>query len=271
MGPAAPSVPTLLRVTEDARAWTGPAMGVRLARLLGVRSTTRVLGALGELKRGEGAGRQFGRQQFLRFGAGAVVAGGLILTGKAPAFGSQSRSELDTWLTANKNNLPTRYSEVVKYPMAYRRAIFVASSPETKRGLWADHLKSCRALHPALGAKQAEVVSLATALVGDRSLFAGTGEPAAAMDGRLEALKSAAAEAFGIDEARSLIATLGPAQVMGPKVRGTVYVPQTPTGAAILSVVRVGAAAIRSAAAGRFTGTTAMECAAINARLPGGR
>lgn len=74
------------------RTWTGAAMSIRLVRLLGARSTVRVLTALGQLSQRENErppsspGRDaMGRTEFLRFGAGAVVAVGFILAGRMPA------------------------------------------------------------------------------------------------------------------------------------------------------------------------------------------
>ena len=51
LGSRAPWVPTLIRVADEVRAWTGLAMGIVLVRHLGALSTMRVLEALGRQRR----------------------------------------------------------------------------------------------------------------------------------------------------------------------------------------------------------------------------
>jgi len=94
LGPTAPWAPTLMRIQDsDVRAWIGAAMSIRLLRLLGARSTVRVVTALGQLSHRGNERRPasspgqdaMGRAEFLRFGAGAVVAVGFIFAGRMPA------------------------------------------------------------------------------------------------------------------------------------------------------------------------------------------
>lgn len=223
LGPDAPWAPTLLRIGPcGARAWTGPAMGVHLVRRMGFRSTINVFRSLGELNlkdRGYAAKNNDGRAglprvQFLRLGVGAVVAGGLVLTGRAPAFGSQVGAEVESWLAANKHSLPVRYDDVVAYSMPYRRAIFGASPASVKSALWVEQLKRYRSSHPGLTEEQAEVVKQATALFAEPSTFAGEENPSAETHGRLEQLREVAINSFGRGEAYSLIATLGRSEVL---------------------------------------------------------
>jgi predicted DCC family thiol-disulfide oxidoreductase YuxK len=152
-------VPTLLRVNGDqVRAWTGAAMGITVVRHLGVRSAFRVLRALGELDRrsdhdssnDDKSRRAIGRAQALRLGLGAVIAGGLVVAGKVPAFASGSRSGVESWMSANKDRLPTTYDALVAHPVPVRQAIFNESSPSVKSGFWMEHIKAYRASHPKL-------------------------------------------------------------------------------------------------------------------------
>lgn len=221
LGADAPWAPTLLRLTGgQAHAWTGPRMTLPLLRRLGLRSAFRVVSALGELPdhraatdRHEDEGA-VSRKQFLRFGAGAGVAAGLLLTGKAPAFAAARRpgtwADPAAWARANKAKLPRTYDEVVSYPEMYRRAIHVESSPQVRSQLWAEQLSRYQAAHPALSVDQASVVDTASKLAADPATFADT--MTTQVRQRLSTLKDSAIKAFGNSDARQLVAMLGPAE-----------------------------------------------------------
>lgn len=209
--------PTLLRVTGtepdvQVRAWTGARMCVQLTRRLGPRSTLRVLQGLGELRRqssghpldraDEGA---IGRGRFLRIGAGALVAAGLVLTGKSPAFAERAGAAAAEWVEQNKDRLPTTYEDIIAYPLTYRRAIHARLSPTAQRQLWMEHLSRYRAAHPDLDPRQRAVLSKAIATASKPATF----ESALAPDEALDRLGTIAIEAFGKQQARGLLATLG--------------------------------------------------------------
>ena len=228
LGPHPPWTPTLLRVTPDSvRAWTGAAMAVRLARRLGPRATVRVLGSLGEPARVDGPG--LSRAGFLRLGLGAVVAGGLVLGGRTSALAARtgagvsgsgvsgsgvsgtgvSGTGVEGWLAAHRDHLPERYDDVVAYAMPYRRAIHAASPPAVRNALWTEQLARYRAAHTALTAAQRAVLDQGTALLAGR--YGHT---------ELEQLRERAVHAYGLEEARSLLATLGPASAASARKCG---------------------------------------------------
>ncbi|MFF3437594.1 bacteriocin fulvocin C-related protein [Streptosporangium sp. NPDC002721] len=94
--------------------------------------------------------------------------------------------------------------------MEYRQAIFSSLSPKSRSGLWVEHLKNYRTSHGELSEKQISIIDRATALLSSESTFIqGRGLDT---DRRLREVREAAVEAFGHDEARTLIATLGPTE-----------------------------------------------------------
>ncbi|AHH98039.1 hypothetical protein KALB_4677 [Kutzneria albida DSM 43870] len=217
LGSQAPWTPTLIKVQADKiRSWTGTAMGIPLACRLGPRSTMRVLRSLGQLRRQagehpseEGAGeRTVGRKKFLQLGTGIAVVAGMILAGRTTAFAERKCATIDSWIEANKERLPEHYDAIIAYPMEYRMAIFSALSTESKSRFWLEHLNRYCTTHPGLTAEQVKVLDSATAIAGTQSTFERTLDPD--MSRRLGDLKEAAVEAFGYNEARALIATLGP-------------------------------------------------------------
>lgn len=220
---SAKDVPTLLAISGDeVRAWTGPRMGIRLARRLGPRPTMRVLRALGDLRRHangrpltepDPSGRAgIGRAQVLRIGAGAVIAAGIVLAGKAPAFADQSCAAASAWVSANRDRLPETYDEIIRYPMVYRRAIYSNLSPAAKSRFWVTHLVRYRDAHPeGSEAQNAHIGELIR--VADRaSSF--THKPGS----WVKNLSQKTIRLFGSTEAGLLAATLGPATSSRPAV-----------------------------------------------------
>lgn len=221
LGPQAPWAPTLISVTgEHARAWTGPVMGVRLARRLGVRSGLRVLAALGGLRRaetasgeqtGKGSGKGFSRKQFLRVGAGAGLAVGILAGGAMPAFAATNN--ITEWAKANPGRLPRTYGELLEYPTEFRRAVWGQLSPEFRGSVWRTEFANYRAAHPELTSAQQDVLRRATALAANPALFAHPLRDAAAdqdLARQVDALAAAATTAFGKQEASRVFANLGP-------------------------------------------------------------
>ncbi|MEU4491233.1 bacteriocin fulvocin C-related protein [Streptomyces purpurascens] len=218
-GTDAPWAPTLLRAgTGRVRAWTGAAMTPPLLRRLGPRSTLRVLRALGDLRRADAhhtadrpvTGRTLRRAQFLRAGAGLVVAAGVIMRGSTPAFAENEHEAARRWVLAHRGALPTTYDDVVAHPLSHRRAIHEALPPKARSGLWAEHLRRFGADHPQLSAAQRRVWDRAVAVASDPATF--EGEPPA----EVAELGRAAREAFGPDGARAMLAVLGPASEAAP-------------------------------------------------------
>lgn len=233
LGADAPWAPTLLRVDEGrAHAWTGPRMALPLFRRLGLRSTFSVIGALGDLPgRAEAGGDEaetgVSRKQFLRFGIGAGVAGGLLFTGKATAFAATRSSGTfanpAAWAKANKATLPQTYDDVVAYPEMYRRAIYVESTPQVRSQLWTEQINRYRTAHPALSGEQASVVDTAAKLAADQANFA---DPiTAAARQQLSALQDSAIKAFGKQDAGQLLATLGSTETTTANARPAGPVP----------------------------------------------
>lgn len=213
LGSDAPWAPTFIRVRSGGRgvrAWTGSAMALPLVRHLGPRATFAVLAELGHLKRQSGKNSShetaagIGRKQFLRLGAGAVVAAGLIVAGRTPAFAEGEQVAARKWVEANMDRLPRKYEEVVAHPMAYRRAIYAQLPQNDRQSLWLEQLQRYRSAHPGLSAEQRDVLDVASAFV-ERGFVAAEGE-----FGANERMRESMIAAFGEDGARALFTRLGP-------------------------------------------------------------
>jgi hypothetical protein len=217
LGPEAPWAPTLIRLRgEHVHAWTGAAMGLRLTRSLGARSTLRVLRSLGRLRRqrsaspsGEATGGQvMGRGRFLQLGAGLALATGMLLTGRMPALAEDSCSAARAWVDANRGGLPESYDEIAARPIAYRRAILGALPPRVQSRLWVEHVQRYRASHPSLTVEQTAVADRVAAMAAAESTFQAAAGPE--LRQRLRGLEEAAVGALGREQAGALIATFGP-------------------------------------------------------------
>ncbi|GAB3874138.1 hypothetical protein GCM10029964_015610 [Kibdelosporangium lantanae] len=187
--------PTLLAVNgDDVRAWTGPALSVRLARLLGVAGSVRVVRALDKVDISRGRRKLLKAVPGLALGA-FLVSGGLA----APAMAAGRESPVAKWVRANADRLPTTYADFTTYPLAYRRAIYSALPEARRAALWSEHLNRYRAAHPGLTARQHKVIDDAVQLV-----KSGVNDPAARVLGK------SAVDAFGEQEAKALVWRLGP-------------------------------------------------------------
>ncbi len=220
LGATADWAPTLLQVTEDrVRAWHGPGLGWRLARLLGPASTLRVVSALGQLQR-LAAGKAselpgastspdaISRAKFFRLAAGAGVAAGLVFTGNTPAFAGKGEQSAQAWVHANRGRLPQSYTEVTAYPQTYRRAIYQASTPSVRSALWSEHLRVYRSARPHLTNRQLEILDRAAGLAARESIF--TPQGVAELRQSEDLHRSAMAE-LGAEEVHLAFGMLGPA------------------------------------------------------------
>ncbi|WP_069159696.1 bacteriocin fulvocin C-related protein [Nocardia altamirensis] len=217
--------PTLLRVTGPrVRAWTGPVLGWRLARVLGPAATLRVMSALGRLQR-QAAGKAgelpgaapdvVSRARFFRLAAGAGVAAGLVFTGNTPAFATKGEQSAQAWVLANRANLPRGYAEVIAYPLAYRRAIYQASPPAVRSALWSAHLREYRSARPHLTTEQLDVLNRAAALAARESVF--TAQGVAQLRQAEDVHRSAVAE-LGAHEVYQAFGMLGPIEAATTQV-----------------------------------------------------
>lgn len=187
-------------------------MALPLARRLGLRTSARVLRALGHL-RNQATAVPFerpgvmDRAGFLQLGAGLAVAAGVIVAGATPAFAEKKCATAAAWVTKNKERLPRTYDEFIEYPMAYRRAIFAALPATAKSMLWAEQLTRYQAANQ-LSPEQAAVIR-----TGQRLLRPALYEQAGNAEAKrgLEGLTETAVSAFGPKTGRALFGTLGPA------------------------------------------------------------
>ncbi|WP_447034624.1 bacteriocin fulvocin C-related protein [Streptomyces sp. DSM 118878] len=205
LGEGAEWAPTLLAVDGDqVRAWTGAALSLRLARLLGPADSLRVVRAL----RGLDTLRSPGRRGILKAVPGLalgtfLVTGGLA-TSPAQAVSHAKGSKASRWVRANFDRLPTGYAEFVSYPADYRRAVYGALSASARSDLWVAHFAHYRKTHPGLSAGQSAVLDDAMRLA--PQIIARHGKGAAAND-----LETAVMSAFGESGTRAVLRTLGPA------------------------------------------------------------
>ncbi|MFD8424591.1 bacteriocin fulvocin C-related protein [Streptomyces sp. NPDC059466] len=214
LGEGAEWAPTLLSVDGDqVRAWTGTALSLRLARLLGPSDSLRVVRALRDLD----ALRPPSRRGILKAVPGLAL-GTFLVTGGLAASPAQAMtrakgSKASRWVKANLDRLPSDYSQFASYPADYRRAIYGALSPSARSDLWVAHFANYRKTHPGLSAEQSAVLDDATRLA--PRLIAGRQQGAAA-----EGLRTATVAAFGENGARTIIMTLGPVDTRRAAPRG---------------------------------------------------
>ncbi|WP_181043832.1 bacteriocin fulvocin C-related protein [Actinokineospora auranticolor] len=215
----APWEPTLLRVdAAGVKGWHGRGMTVPLVRMLGVRSSLRIVNALGELRYGAEEAREsgdVGRQRFLRLGAGVAIATGLVATGNVPAFASSDDAKARAWVAANRAALPTTYDAVVAHPLAHRRAIVQALPAKVRSELWVEQLDRYLRSRSNLSAEQVAYVREARAVAARESTFAGVAAEGSALAGRLQHLHDEGVRVLGHQEAARLIAILGPSDHAG--------------------------------------------------------
>ncbi|PDP89584.1 hypothetical protein CQJ94_00905 [Glycomyces fuscus] len=220
-GSPGPWKPTLVRLRgTEVRCWVGASMAYPLARRLGVRTTVRVLDALGEMSwrhqrmsrdrvntEDSGAVYPVGRKHFLRLGAGMAAAAGLMVTGRTPVFAQSDHAAARAWVEANRGRLPHQYSAFSAHSLVRRRLIFSELPPAARRDLWLEHLNHHRATRGHHTPQQQRVMEQVSEAFADESAFRDGFSP-----GTEERLRAAAVEAFGRDEAHAILATLGPVE-----------------------------------------------------------
>jgi hypothetical protein len=180
LGPDAASEPTLVRVRPaDVTVWTGRSMVGPLVRHLGLRSSVAVTLALGSLRNeiaADDAAQQPGvtRKTFFRLGAGAAIAGALVVTGSMPAYAA---NPVESWVKARvrKGDLPRTYDAITALPVDYRRAILAELSPAARSALWVEQLMRHRDQHQ-LTPQQSAVMQDALRFAGDPRNFVDIGK-----------------------------------------------------------------------------------------------
>ncbi|AGC46583.1 hypothetical protein MYSTI_05303 [Myxococcus stipitatus DSM 14675] len=135
-----------------------------------------------------------------------VLGGALVVSptqARAEDSCSAAQEQIQAWLDANKETLPTTLDDISRYPMEYRRAIQGALSPQQRVALWREHLRRYIASHPQLNARQLAALDLAMATL-TPELYTPVDTP--------ELLRAQAAmrDAFDPKEARLIVSTLGP-------------------------------------------------------------
>ncbi|UVS79640.1 bacteriocin fulvocin C-related protein [Actinokineospora sp. UTMC 2448] len=210
LGPNPRWAPTLLRVRgERVRAWTGPAMALPLVRWLGVRSTVRVLQAIGEAREAAGGATEgMGRKQFLRLGAGAVAAAAILAAGRTPAFGASEADAAKAWAAANRSRLPQTYAEMVRHTVTYRRAIFAELPAAVRSAMWVEHIDKWARARGGLTREQADIVAAVRKIAATESTFRLPASPE--VRDALLGIKERAIAEFGHADAFRLLAALGP-------------------------------------------------------------
>ncbi|MET9495618.1 bacteriocin fulvocin C-related protein [Streptomyces sp. NPDC006552] len=204
LGDGAVWAPTLLAVDgERVRAWTGTALSVRLARLLGPADSLRVVRALGDLRPLRAPSRRGLLKAVPGLALGTFLVTGGLATSPAQAVTRARSSRATRWVQANLGRLPSAYAEFTSYPADYRRAVYGALSPAARGDLWVAHFAHYRKAHPALSAAQSAVLDDATRLA--PQIIAGRRQADA-----LEGLRTATVAAFGASGSRALLMELGP-------------------------------------------------------------
>ena len=227
LGEHAVWAPTLLRVDDaGVRAWAGAGMALPLVRRLGLRTTARVVWALGRVRvadtppdPGQPA-RRTAIGPLVQLLAGAGTAARLLLTGKAPVAAAGENAAAQRWVERNKDRLPQGYAEVTAYPEAYQRAIYAASPPAAQSRFWVEALRRDRLGHADLTAEQREVFDRAIGLAATESLFLPDQRQATELDESLAGLRQDAVRVFPDRKDHHLLVTLGkirPAQGASPQ------------------------------------------------------
>ncbi|MFC9692105.1 bacteriocin fulvocin C-related protein [Kribbella sp. NPDC056951] len=211
-GAEPPFGPTLLRIRhngQQVRGWTGRQLVAPLVGRLGMSRTIRVLDALGQLQARvrqplQATTRPVGvsRAQFLRWGA--MLAGGVVLGGAAPAFAAERATAAKNWVAANRNNLPRTYGEFSRYQLAFRKEIFRKLPVSTRATLWREHILRYRAEHKSLTAAQHKALAALDNFIATDSVF----DPNTPNQDT-KALKSHITAAFGAPETAHLLSSLG--------------------------------------------------------------
>lgn len=203
-GRPVPWTPILFRIgSTTVKMWTGPTLTVRLAALLGPRASIKVLHSLGAAHQPTttpATGPT--RRKFLEIGAGGLIAIGIMATRATTA----SADPIARWVDKNRQELPRTYDEIATLSAEYRSAIYQELSPAERSAAWVTHLTRQRQTFSILNAEQSEIFDEAMRIAEDPSNFTDSGPVPTATDG----LTARSIDAFGIEAARRIFATLGP-------------------------------------------------------------
>jgi hypothetical protein len=112
------------------------------------------------------------------------------------------------WVARNASQLPTKYADLVRYPMPYRRAIFSALDPEAKSSLWKEHFEHYRNEHPDLTAAQAAYIEKLVSSISAEFYSRLNDDPAVKKS--LDQLKAEGSALFDRDSLGRLVSQLGP-------------------------------------------------------------
>lgn len=206
--------PVLMKVSSDnkVQAWTGAGLASHLAARLGVGASVGILRSLGQLRsmNSRGEVRRPGdaellmgisRKRFLRnVGLGAVTVAGILVTGAAPASADTVRS----WERKNAGSLPTTLREIAVLPIAFRRVAYQEMTAPQRSAAWTAHLDGFAAQMGGSTGPQRSAFSKALAFAKDPANFRSPNLPA------VDALAAEMTDAFGKEQAASMIAVLGP-------------------------------------------------------------
>lgn len=209
--------PVLMKISDDdgkVQAWTGARLASHLMARLGAGASVGILRALGQLRtmNSRGEVRRPGdleplmglsRKRFLRnVGLGAATVAGILVSGAAPA----SADTVKSWASKNAGSLPTTLPELSVLQVAFRRVAYREMTAEQQSAAWTAHLNGFSAEVAGLGSTQRAVFAKVQTYAKNPANFRAPDQAA------LEALAAAANNAFGKDQAASMIATLGPSE-----------------------------------------------------------
>jgi ABC-type ATPase with predicted acetyltransferase domain len=160
--------------------------------------------------------RADGTEEPWKRGRGSVkwVAAGVPLTVSSAhlfSFRQEIMNEEQHARAGGDDRLPETYDEFITHPMARRRAIYARLSAGIRSRLWLEQLLRYRAKHTQLTAEQRAILDEIEATMRDEETFL----PGSGPDPELDRLSEAAITVFGKDEARKLLATLGPEDAGG--------------------------------------------------------
>jgi hypothetical protein len=127
--------------------------------------------------------------------------------------GDRDCETVAAWAEANAGSLPGEYHEFIRFPAAYRRAIFTRLSPAAQSDLWQQHIQAYRLSNPNLSAAQSAFLhelgaSISPELFAKEADTETSGEELA----RVAALEADAVRLFTQEQAHALLAELGPAE-----------------------------------------------------------
>lgn len=121
---------------------------------------------------------------------------------------AKTQDQIQAWIEENAGKLPTTLEGVSRHPMAYRRAILDSLHPEQKVALWGEHIRQYIASHPQLSAKQIAVLEKVLTTLSPQLYTIG-------ITPEVQRVQAAVKEAFAPEEARLIVATLGPPESPG--------------------------------------------------------